>query len=861
MDEFDPLNSPSRTQAEPIVSTSPFSSLFVPPPRVEPPPLIDFTSSPSPPRSSKPSFQPRPLTLSTARQTLFPPPASNPRRSSPLKFSVLEDSFSDFPPSFADTSLAPPSHLATLAEQDCEEGGLVSFIQDSPPPSLKRQQQQAHDKENVSPSRRIAKSGESGKKWGVISKLKEDRARRRSRSLSPVKEAVNSPFHGSTREGDSIAQIGNVDMSLIQDEAGSFLLADDDSTIGQSFENERSPARSPGNLSQIGEEDEEEEEAVQAENRVIVEEEISVGLSTMFLNKPAGQYDISLIDNQSKFIGTLSGRGGGSRTFDQSTLPRQFQPPNPFSASTSTGRSTANISRSKSTSSILPPELVSPVKTRTNQSRPLPSTSKKAFQSLPTPAPSPPTQVHPRDESHFSMALPHDEHCSFLNKSSQSFIKECKSPRKKPATRGRLSDMTDASEEGVSTSESDSSGSRGLGGGVGEMTEFGFTQLLAGNKSEMSTALFNQLPPTAIFNPESTRTIELCLQPPLRPDNSRGHEEDDLASSTRTIKATQPKRGSGEEIDLMGMEEPSLMYQNQTLAFAGDLTMENQSMAGDSRSGRAARETGAERLRRRMDELKAQKSLPTIPATPAAATSTLRFVSLLDQTPAPPPNFASQPGPRSTVRRAGGGPALGRSKSESLVGGCGGAVGKLISFDTPAARTNSRTTSLVTPARASTSTSTARRPPTATTPLSRPTSQSSNESAQKTPGERKESTRARLERMRIERKQREEELLRRSNSPEKPTTTGGGLKRSKSVGNRAGGGTSSTLTERMASSSTTRRASLVPTASTTSRLVKRQSLIPAASISAPSQKPPLTTSSRTALKLTTSSSRLSISRK
>lgn len=282
-------------------------------------------------------------------------------------------------------------------------------------------------------------------------------------------------------------------MSLIQDEGGSFLLADDDSTLGQSFENDRSPARSPGNLSQIGEEDEEEEEeeVIKAEKRVIVDEEISVGLSTMFLNnKPAGQYDISLIGDQSKFIGILAGRGGG-RTFDQSTLPRQFQPSNPFPTSTSITRPTADISRSQSSSSILPPELVSPVKSRTNQSRPLPSASKKAFQSLPTPAPSPPsTQTHPRDESHFSIALPHDDHASFLNKSSQSFTRECKSPRKKPAARGRLSDMTDTSEEGVATSESDSSGSRGgLGGGVGELTEFGFTQLLAGNKSEMSTAL------------------------------------------------------------------------------------------------------------------------------------------------------------------------------------------------------------------------------------------------------------------------------------------------------------------------------------------------------------------------------------
>jgi len=302
----------------------------------------------------------------------------------------------------------------------------------------------------------------------------------------------------------------------------------------------------------------------------------------------------------------------------------------------------------------------------------------------------------------------------------------------------------------------------------------------------------NQLPPTAIFNPETTRTIELCLQPPLRPDNSLEQEEDerdDLASSTRTIKPS--KR---EEVDLMGMEEPSLMYQNQTLAFAGDLTMENQSVVVQAGGG-GVKETGAERLKRRMAELRAQQSLYTIPATPAAATnsSSSRFVSLLDQTPqVAPPNFGSHPQPRSTARRTTGAP-LGRSKSESLVVGGGGPVGKLISFDTPAS-SNIRTTSFGTPARGSSTVDTRRlsRASVArtTTPLSRPTANTSQESIPpKTPGERKESTRARLERMRSERKQREEELLTRSASPEKPSTReGAGLGRSSSVGSRVGKG-------------------------------------------------------------------------
>jgi len=124
---------------------------------------------------------------------------------------------------------------------------------------------------------------------------------------------------GTTRElifrmitGDSIAQIGNVDLSLIQDEAGSFLLADD-SAIGQSFENDQAPLQSPGNLSQIGEEEEDEEE--EEGGRKPIEEEVSVGLSTMFLNKRNGPYDLSMIGDQSKFAGALAG-GKNFRSID-----------------------------------------------------------------------------------------------------------------------------------------------------------------------------------------------------------------------------------------------------------------------------------------------------------------------------------------------------------------------------------------------------------------------------------------------------------------------------------------------------------------------------------------------------------------
>lgn len=235
--------------------------------------------------------------------------------------------------------------------------------------------------------------------------------------------------------------------------------------------------RSPGDLSQIGEEDEEETETsadgvvIEIPDPVIVDEGTSIGLSTMFLNKGAGGCDMSLIGEQSKLVGPF----GGGKTFDQSTLPRHFQP--------SSSDGAIKVPRSKSTSSILPPELVSPVKTRAHVSRAPPSATK-----VPTPVASLPVYSipHVRDESQFSMALPTEDLCSFLNKSSQSFIKECKSPRKK----GRISDVTDESEDGTS-SGIESAPSRGSETSLeaGETTEFGFTRLLGAHKSDTSTAM------------------------------------------------------------------------------------------------------------------------------------------------------------------------------------------------------------------------------------------------------------------------------------------------------------------------------------------------------------------------------------
>jgi len=276
-------------------------------------------------------------------------------------------------------------------------------------------------------------------------------------------------MHRLAFPGDSIAQISGVDLSLIQDEAGSFLLPDDDSTTGQSFERSVGDGRTTCNLSQIGEEEEEED------SKGV--EEVSVGLNTMFLQPRVGtELDISHLGDQSKFV-PLESRGEKKPVFDQSTLPRQFTAP-------------PSLTRSNSSSSILPPELVSPMKS--SRPRPPPSSSSSSY--LPTPDPSPllsTDQPLPFDQSSLSFALPTHQlqdtpfDQTFLNKSSVSFIKECKTPR----TARRQARVSDSSNSNTSGSSSGIS-QVGVEGEEGEMTDFGFTQFgLFGREGETSTAM------------------------------------------------------------------------------------------------------------------------------------------------------------------------------------------------------------------------------------------------------------------------------------------------------------------------------------------------------------------------------------
>ncbi|BGO88924.1 hypothetical protein NBRC10512_005677 [Rhodotorula toruloides] len=246
-----------------------------------------------------------------------------------------------------------------------------------------------------------------------------------------------------------------------------------------------------------------------------------------------------------------------------------------------------------------------------------------------------------------------------------------KTPRPPVRRFGRESGASDTSsgiEEGPSSSS------------------FDFTRWQTG---EVGTGILNQSPPTAALLAESTRTVELArstartASPPDSPVSA-------LASSTRTV-----------------VPETSHVVASQPLAPA------------TTPARMATSETGAERLKRRMEELRAQKKAGAPSAAPgkplAAAATPGRRLSLR-------PPVAAAPRPAQMAR-----PRLSTLPS-----------------NTPA---RSR---LAGPSSA---------------PLEPP----------KTPGERKESTAARLDRLRSERKQREDA---RAKSPEKPAV---GLKRTSSL--------------------------------------------------------------------------------
>ncbi|GAA5867751.1 hypothetical protein JCM3774_003400 [Rhodotorula dairenensis] len=234
--------------------------------------------------------------------------------------------------------------------------------------------------------------------------------------------------------------------------------------------------------------------------------------------------------------------------------------------------------------------------------------------------------------------------------------------------------------------------------------------------SGFDTGILNQSPPTGTLKPESTGTLRLELglgeleafaSPPLKEASSSSPPTSpgtDLASSTRTVLAASSSRSSSRastvlaEGDLLGDESALAPLRPASLVAADAKPM-----------------SGAERLKRRLEELRAQKQ---------------HGVSMgLDSTTV-----------SSTARK----PPL---NGTAIAGTTASA------FATPGRRSLSRPSILApTPA-----TGRLARPRLSTLPTatSGPSLSKGSVPPPATPGERKESTAARLERLRSERKERE----------------------------------------------------------------------------------------------------------
>ncbi|CEQ39060.1 SPOSA6832_00548, partial [Sporobolomyces salmonicolor] len=643
--EFDPLASPNRpplgeierdegNQAAPLVPETPFSTALrtwsrpkvsAPPFLLHAPtndaPLIDLAASPGPsaPSSSSAGHLPLPPSI-TKRPFAAAYTSSVVRRPSPLKFAIFDDS--------VDASAG-------------KAGSDSPFALTSPTAAVhKGEYRQEEDVEN-SP---IQVRG-SGRKWGVMSKVKDEKRRARSRS-------------------DSV-QLATFDVSLIADEGGSFLLQDTMDVTINSFA-----------LSNIGEDDEDEE--VLADGKT--PDEPSRGMSVM------------LVDG-----------------FGDSLIGEQVH----------TGRPrfpTSKSSPALSSNSILPPGLV----TSTRQSLSRSTGPSDAPSPLPSSRPSVPSQNVEPDIFLSTLEEDADGHeVTFLNSSTASF----RDYRDSPVKPRIVSIQAEAWPE--------DDGGEMLGGRTPRP------------RRNCTGRILNQTPPTAVLQSESTSTLELGLQSPILPTKpspapqpcSLSHVED-LASSTRTVVPTHA------EIDLMSITDVLPPPPAPALAPVSKI------------------ESGAERLRRRLEELRLQKSAApnaskatapapapapaSIPATPRQP-RLLTKPSLLDATPAASVAIPFAAPRLSTVKRPIASKPSALVRSESTV-----SVGTLIDFVTDEVDV------YVTPAPSTTARSLVAPPKLTTPPPSAKQADVFSAATQKTPGERKDSTKARIDRLREERKQREE---------------------------------------------------------------------------------------------------------
>ncbi|GAA5984121.1 hypothetical protein JCM11641_000319 [Rhodosporidiobolus odoratus] len=794
------------------------------------PPLPSTSSSPpshgllidlalSPPLASSSSTGP--LRPSSRHSLSAPSLPSSVKKSSPLRFSFFEDSFDET------TSDA----LAGMSDGRLQAGGAY----------------RAEEEAENAPLQGLPKGRATGKKWGVMSVIREEKSRRRkSRSLSPVKEGT------SVREGDTFVnlttqQIDGGDLSLIVDEGGSFLLSGgngSDVTL-ESFA-----------LSDIGEE---------AEDSVgDVGEVLAGGMlrsrsqafnprTTPLHQTPKLPSSKSTPSFSSNILpSSLTSNGPLSRSLSRSAgLALAALPPVPpldaehepiASHQTLSPTGSAVSAAFDEPSFLLPPAptakapdllaglaepsfLLSPPDPHTGEASLLAAVSEPSFL-LPTGTNEPslltataePSFLIPGNTATFvhdpSLGLNvstvaeegPEADMSFLNASTASF-KDYRDSPVKPRIVSIAAERWDGytGNEGAvkqermredSLSEISESGSSGLDEGT-STSGFGLT---GWGTMELKSVLFDQAPPTAALQPESTSTLLIGLQSPMRPtlnsifvppastSPNLDDQRDLLACSTRTLT---PGLDSPLETPtpVSPAFPPSLstssLSQAATLVPEGDLlgignvapspprlplstSHVIEASATSARTG-----SGADKLARRLEELRAAKIKPSsrtapLPSSSVSATPRQRRTSIHPDaaeyhaaTPAAPHPFAaSRP---STVVKPGR--SLKSSKSSPN-------LASSISTKAPAESQAVPAPRLGRP-RQSTLPSSIARP--STPPPARASSAKSE--APKTPGERKESTRARLERLREARQAREQIGA----SPEKKPATTGGLQRRASM--------------------------------------------------------------------------------
>ncbi|GAA5884940.1 hypothetical protein JCM6882_007160 [Rhodosporidiobolus microsporus] len=733
--------------------------------------LIDFAPTP---RSSS-STKPLRLSSSTRKSLAVPSASSSVRKPSPLKFSFFEDSF--------DESTAGGALPAPLAFSGSSS-------------ALHRVEE---DTENV-PSLGRAK----GKKWGAMSRMREEKSRRRSRSLSPVKDW--SPVkEGNSSMAISAHHLEAGDLSLIADEGGSFLLNGGNSgdvTLEA--------------LPQIGEEPED-DAAGEGSGGM---SQLLRGLGESTIARPNARRPLSKMPT-SQSVPALS-----------SILPPNLiassRPPLSRSLSRSVSLAAAGLPPVPPLNAeVEPPHNLTP-----EPSLLQPNTSALAGEESLLAATAEPSFLVPgfrsaslAEPSFFAFdttrALGEDldgdtggaGEMSFLNASTASFKEYRDSPvkprvvsiqaerwdeegtaGKTPRPMGRMGRVSDASSSGGSGADDGTSGS-----------SFDF----AGCKTGDFSTLFHQLPPAAALKPESTATLLIGLQSPIRPTAASifassssstatasplESQRDLLACSTRTIvpeaesPLETPTPSSPVHASLFSPLPTSAPAASTAFAVPeGDLlgignvapSPPRASAVEPAQAQKA--QSGADRLKRRLEELRAQKQKgeeATVPASTATTTPRQRRTTPPSRegdevdTPAARHPFAeSRPStvvkPQKTLKPS--------RSSIALAGGAGASkpapLGRLARPRGSTLPTSSSTSSLASVA----SSARPRTPPPARSSSAQP-------EGSKTPGERKESTRARLERLREERKEREAGRM-GAPSPEKKSVApaAAGLVRRKSI--------------------------------------------------------------------------------